>query len=420
MPSAPIPEDESGRLATLRTYSILDTMPEQEFDDVTSLATFICGTPTSLISLVDKDRQWFKSKVGLAANQTSRTDSFCAYTLTRPESLIVEDTLLDPRFSDNALVLGDPKIRFYAGAPLIAPDGHVLGTVCVIDTVPRVLSAAQVGALEALARQVMALLESRMRLMDNEKAAAALIQSEKLAAVGRLASSMAHEINNPLEAITNLLYLSRLQATDEEQRVWLDQAGMELRRIAIIANQTLRFHKQSTKPQAITCASLFATTLDLYEARLRNAGIVVEKRKRADEPVICFEGDVRQVLSNIVANAIDAMPHGGRFIVRSRKGTQWSSGRKGILFTLADTGTGINPETQRRLFEAFHTTKGISGSGLGLWISAEIMHRHLGQITVRSSQRPDSRGTVVVLFLPLDHRAAPASTIVEMTSAVGA
>ena len=415
MPSAPIPEDEASRLATLHGYSILDTMPEREFEDLTALATFICGTPTSLISLVDKDRQWFKSKVGLAVDQTGRTDSFCAYTLSGPDSLIVEDTLLDPRFADNALVLGAPHIRFYAGAPLIAPNGHVLGTVCVIDTEPRVLSEAQIAALEALARQVMALLESRMRLMDNEKAAAALIQSEKLAAVGRLASSMAHEINNPLEALTNLLYLSRQQATDADQRVWLDQADLELRRISIITNQTLRFHKQASKPQPITCLSLFSMTLNLYEARLRNAGIVVEKRKRANEPLICFEGDVRQVLSNIVANAIDAMPHGGRFLVRSRAGTQWSTGRRGIYLTLADTGTGISPETQRRLFEAFHTTKGIGGSGLGLWISAEIMHRHRGQISIRSSQKPASRGTVVVLFLPFNGVAAsePTASLTE-------
>jgi PAS domain S-box-containing protein len=225
-------------------------------------------------------------------------------------------------------------------------------------------------------------------------------RTEKLAVAGRLASSMAHEINNPLEAVTNLLYLSRLRAEDPEQQVWLDEAEMELRRISIIANQTLRFHKQASKPQAITCGSLFSTTLSVYEARLKNAGITVEKRKRANEPVECFEGDIRQVLSNIVTNAIDSMPNGGRLLARSREGTDWRTGRKGLVLTLADTGTGMDQHVQSKMYEAFFSTKGIGGSGLGLWISADIMHRHQGRISIRSSQREGRKGTVVALFLP--------------------
>jgi signal transduction histidine kinase len=171
--------------------------------------------------------------------------------------------------------------------------------------------------------------------------------------------------------------------------------------ISLIANQTLRFHKQSTKPQSITCLSLFSTTLNLYESRLKNSGIVVEKRKRANEPVACFEGDVRQVLSNVVTNAIDAMPLGGRLLVRSREATEWSTGRKGLALTIADTGSGMDHDTQCRMYEAFFTTKGIGGNGLGLWISADIMNRHQGTIRIRSSQEPAS-GTVVTLFLPFE------------------
>jgi two-component system NtrC family sensor kinase len=401
VPSAPIPAQDSARLAALREYAILDTLPEQAYDDLTELASFIGGAPISLISLVDKDRQWLKSTVGLGARETPRSQSFCAYTIPDARTLVVEDTLLDPRFSDNPMVLGEPGIRFYAGAPLVDPRGHVLGTICVIDREPRSLSAAQISALEALARQVMLLLEGRLDAIENQKAAKALMQSEKLAAVGRIASSMAHEINNPLEAVTNLLYLSRQKAGDDaELESWLDQADQELRRISIIANQTLRFHRQASKPQAITCLSLFSETLNVYESRIRNAGIVVEKRKRANEPVECFEGDIRQVLSNVVSNAIDAMPMGGRLIVRSREGRDWQTGRRGLILTVADTGTGISDETQQRIFEAFFTTKGIGGSGLGLWISADIMRRHEGTITIRSSQRCGHKGTAVSLFIP--------------------
>lgn len=400
MSAAPIPENDAERLATLHRYSILDTLPEQSYEDLTALATYICGTPTALISLVDEQRQWFKSRIGIAIGETERSLSFCAHTIIHPEVLVVEDTFLDDRFAQNPLVLSGPQIRFYAGAPLVAPNGHVLGTICVIDSRPRTLSAAQVSALQSLSRQVMALLESRLQLIDNQKTAAALMQSEKLAAVGRLASSMAHEINNPLEAVTNLLYLSRKQAVDEDVKAWLDQAEIELRRVAIIANQALRFHKQSSNPQAISCLSLFSTTLSVYEGRLLNAGIVVEKRKRADEPVECFEGDIRQVLSSLVTNAIDAMPGGGRLLVRSREGTDWRTGRQGLVLTIADTGTGIDKATQRHIYEAFFTTKGIGGSGLGLWISAEIMQRHQGRILIRSSQNTSHQGTVVTLFLP--------------------
>ncbi len=402
MPAAPIPDNDADRLKTLHQYSILDTLPEQCYEDLTVLATYICGTPTALISLVDQNRQWFKSKVGLEVDETDRSHSFCAHTIVNPEVLIVRDTFLDPRFAENPLVLSGPQIRFYAGAPLVAPNGHVLGTICVIDSKPRDLSEAQIAALESLSRQVMALLEARLQLMDNQKTAAALMQSEKLAAVGRLASSMAHEINNPLEAVTNLLYLSRKKAQDAEVQAWLDQADIELRRVSVTANQALRFHKQSTSPRAISCLSLFSTTLNVYEGRLVNSRIIVEKRKRASEPVECFEGDIRQVLSCLVTNAIDAMPGGGRLLVRSREGTDWRTGRRGLVLTVADTGIGMDKATQRHMYEAFFTTKGIGGSGLGLWVSAEIMQRHSGRILIRSSQREGQRGTVVSLFLPFE------------------
>lgn len=402
MPSAPIPVNDSARLAALRKYAILDTLPEQTYDDLTSLASFISGAPISLISLVDKDRQWFKSSVGLGDRETPRDQSFCAYTIADARTLIVEDTLLDPRFSDNPLVAGEPGIRFYAGAPLVDPHGYVLGTLCLIDNKPREISAAQVSALEALSRQVMQLLEARLGVLESQKAAKALMQSEKLAAVGRLASSMAHEINNPLEAVTNLLYLSRQRATDPDLESWLDQAEQELRRISVIANQTLRFHKQTSKPQSINCHSLFSTILSVYESRIKNAGITIEKRKRATEPVECFEGDIRQVLGNVVSNAIDAMPMGGRLIVRSREGTNWRTGKRGLVLTVADSGMGMSHDTQCRMFEAFFSTKGIGGAGLGLWISADIMHRHGGKITIRSSQESAQTGTVVSLFIPFE------------------
>lgn len=152
----PKPPTESARLAALRAYRQLDTPPELAFDEITALAARICGTPISLAVLLDTDRQWFKSRQGLAVRQTPRDIAFCAHAIMTPDVMVVEDAKDDARFADNPLVTGDPHIRFYAGAPLVDPDGHALGTLCVIDRVPRRLEAWQRDALKTLARQVVA------------------------------------------------------------------------------------------------------------------------------------------------------------------------------------------------------------------------------------------------------------------------
>ncbi len=170
MKSAPSPVNEINRLAALRRYRILDTESEKSFDDLTYVASFICQTPIALVSFVDKDRQWFKSRIGLDMSETSREVSFCGHAILRPETMIVPDTFEDSRFADNPLVREDPHIRFYAGAPLVTVDSLPLGTLCVIDRVPRTLTKEQQLALEALSRQASALIEMRGTLMDLNEA----------------------------------------------------------------------------------------------------------------------------------------------------------------------------------------------------------------------------------------------------------
>lgn len=174
----PVASDESARLAALRDYAILDTEPERAFDDLALLASHICATPVSLISLVDEDRQWFKAKVGVSASQTSRDISFCAHAIQEDGLFVVPDALEDQRFANNPLVLSDPYIRFYAGAPLRNPAGHALGTLCVVDRKPRRLTFEQQQALEALSRQVTAQLELRRNLIELREALSARDRAE--------------------------------------------------------------------------------------------------------------------------------------------------------------------------------------------------------------------------------------------------
>ncbi len=235
---------------------------------------------------------------------------------------------------------------------------------------------------------------------------AALRESEKLAAVGRLAASIAHEINNPLEAVTNLLYLARNSTEPGEIKHFLDLADTELRRAALITSQSLRFYKQSTKPAAVQPTALLDSVLDLYNGKIENVEVTVELRRGTTNPadsIVCLESEVRQVLSNLVRNAIDAMKGREgvrRLLLRTRKATDWRTGARGTTITIADTGSGISPQTMKRLFTAFFTTKGAAGTGLGLWVSSEIIHRHEGRLLVRSRQGDKASWTVFQLFLP--------------------
>ncbi len=240
-----------------------------------------------------------------------------------------------------------------------------------------------------------------LEITQQRKTEAALVQSEKLAAVGRLASSISHEINNPLEAITNILYLLGLSPDlPEDLQNYVNMAQAELSRVSQIATQTLRFHRQAVKPTSVTAAQLVDAVLNLYQGRLTNSGIRVEPHYSTSTEILCFENDIRQVLNNLIANAIDAMRGGGRLLVRAHETTDLPTGRRGVRITIADTGHGMSAKTLSRLYEPFYTTKDLNGTGLGLWISHGIVNRHKGRLHVRSTQHPVHHGTIFTLFLP--------------------
>lgn len=654
--SAPIPHDDAERLATLRSYGILDTPTESGYEDVTALATYFCETPYSTITFVDKERQWFKSEVGFGTNETGRSDGFCACAILRPETLIVEDTLLDPRFSENPFVQGAPKIRFYAGAPIVAPNGHILGTVCVFDDKPRQLSSMQIAALESLARQVQGLLEQRhaisrleaalsiskeaerrlgelaaiidssddvilskdlngiittwnaaafeffgysaeeivgssvltlipeslkseeKTILENIRAGrriehfetqrltkrgdlidvsltispvrnsrgeivgasqivrdisgrkqmearqqtiskrlaeaaaivessddailskdlngtitswnagacrifgytaeemvgasifklipeelhsdeatiigkvrageriehfetarltkdgrhlrvsltvspvkdeqgkvigaskilrdisgrkrieASLLQAEKIAAAGRMASTIAHEVNNPLEAITNLLYLLRPHITDTKGIEYLATAESEIARVSHIAKQTLGFYREHTAASSASVSELAEHAIAIYEPRCATNGIKINKFFGSTKEIVMRRGEMMQVVSNLIANSMYAMPSGGVLSVSVEDRVHKE---ESVVITIQDTGEGIAAQDIPQVFDAFFTTRSEIGTGIGLFVAKDFVEGHGGQIELESNQGVKEHGTTVRIYLPI-------------------
>jgi PAS domain S-box-containing protein len=249
-----------------------------------------------------------------------------------------------------------------------------------------------------------------------------LRRTEKLAVAGRLAASIAHEINNPLEAITNCLYLAAHTDLSESSRSYIEMAQNELNRVAQITVQTLRFYRSNASSAHIDVHELIETVFALLESRLHGLQIEVVRQFRVASFVVAQAGEIRQVLANLFGNAMDALPDGGRIILRTAATRNWRSGKSGIVITVADNGIGMDSETLSHIFEPFFSTKGITGTGLGLWISHEIVAKHHGTLRVRSRAATDSiqGGTVFRLFLPTAAESpdSSANEAKELTQAV--
>lgn len=254
---------------------------------------------------------------------------------------------------------------------------------------------------------------------ERKQSEEALRRTEKLAATGRLAASIAHEINNPLEAVTNLLYLLRYQPTlDEEGTRYVEMAQQEVARMSQITQQTLRFYRQPTQPTQASICETMDSVLTLYQGRLHAMQIEVTRRYSDNVDLYAFAGELRQLFANLIGNAMDAMPQGGRLTVTVRASRDWRDGTTpGVRVVVADTGCGMLPGVRKRIFEPFFTTKEVTGTGLGLWVSAEIVEKHNGQVRVRSrvapapspqsdtdagNDRPPQSGTVFMIFFPHD------------------
>jgi PAS domain S-box-containing protein len=246
----------------------------------------------------------------------------------------------------------------------------------------------------------------------------AMLRAEKLAVAGRLAASVAHEINNPLEAVANLLYLITLADSTEVARKQAQQALDELMRVALITQQTLKFHRQTGTPKVTLLSGVIQTVLALFRGRLRTSQIEVELRCEHEVSILCMPGEVQQIVANLVTNAIDAMPRSGRLIIRLRPARDWRDLKTpGMRVTFFDSGVGMDKTTLQRIFEPFFTTKTETGTGLGMWVVAQLVERHHGSVRVWSTRRPDQSATAISLFLPLgdaaekDLAADPAASV---------
>jgi signal transduction histidine kinase len=392
-----IPANEVSRLKRLHSYRVLDTMPEQVYDDLTRIAAEICDTPIALVSLVDSDRQWFKSRVGLDAAETARDVSFCGHAVAGGQLLVVPDARRDPRFADNPLVRGAPDIRFYAGAPLVTPNEHVLGTLCVIDRRPRRLDHEQTETLLALARQVVAHLELRLTLRhleeERERCHRAMhVRSEFLARMG-------HELRTPLNSILgygDLLgvalkdvelpnectgYLAQLVEAGEHLLALVEDV-LDFRQIEV-DRVHLRLQDVPVAPLAEAAVGAVVPTAMTNGSRVLLDPVDPNLRMRTD-PI-----RVQQCLLNLLANAARFTANGRIRLVVSTEGDD-------VCFLVEDNGIGIAAEALERIFEPFEqadadTAERYGGTGLGLAITRRLAARLGGEVGATSTLGEGSR-----------------------------
>lgn len=234
-----------------------------------------------------------------------------------------------------------------------------------------------------------------------KKLEAALHTTERLASVGRLAATVAHEINNPLESVLNFVYLARQQPEISEQtKSYLTAADQEISRVAHIAQQTLGFYRDNSRPTSLDAATMVREVIAIYESRARAKSVSLEPRVEPHLSVVALQGELKQVLSNLLANAIDACAKGSKIILGCRSSFNHATGMRGVRVTVADNGCGISPHDQQKIFDPFFTTKKAVGTGLGLWITRDLLEKRGGNIRLKSSIGPAQSGTVFRFFLP--------------------
>ena len=390
--------EEKKRLGTLRSLEILDTEPEQQFDDVSTLASSILDVPVALITFVDLNRVWFKSRIGLETSEVERGSWFCDTAILGQNILAVADAALDDRFKNHPFVVSGPKFRFYAGVPLVLPEGEAVGTLCVLDTKPRSLTERQTDILKTLGRQVSVLLRARGSLaaltrdltLNRELAGSAVkVRTSFLA-------NMSHEIRTPMTAILGMADLLLGTELKKDQREYLDTIRSSGESLLNTINDILDFSKIESGSleldvQPFDLRACVEESLEIVTPRARLQGNEIMYVIDASVPhrITGDAGRIQQVLVNLINNAVKFTRNGEIFL--SIKVQQRTDNEIGLVFRLKDTGIGIPQDKRDMIFEAFtqadsSVTRKYGGTGLGLVICARLVGLMGGQIGVESSE----------------------------------
>ncbi|AIE86417.1 GAF domain-containing hybrid sensor histidine kinase/response regulator [Fimbriimonas ginsengisoli] len=419
--SARLPDNERERLAALREYGVLDTPRELAYDDLVKLAASICRVPIAAMTFVDEDRQWFKARIGLDAEQTSRSQSFCAHAILDPASVMeVEDAAVDDRFRTNELVVGSPGIRFYAGAPLLTDDGLALGALCVIDVKPRHLSEEQIEALKALGRQVMALLDLR-KSMSHLQIGAVELREALLAAESShrakevFLSNMSHELRTPLNGLIGMADLLSATPLNARQTRYVETMRASGAQLLEVLTGVLQISEsgaiEADLVEIPTELPLLARdVVELMRPAAVAKGLALSMTVDAPlhAPVLADQNCLRQVLTNLLGNALKFTEHGSVELRMRHLKTADSTIR--VRLEIEDTGIGIPTDRLDAIFDHFvqaddRLSRAYGGSGLGLSISRGIVMRMGGNLSVSSAVGKGS-----VFSFELDMNLVPQAT----------
>jgi signal transduction histidine kinase len=413
---APPPDNELERLDALLRLDILDTPPEPQFDELTELASTLCQTPIALISLIDDKRQWFKSKVGLEANETSRDLAFCAHAILQDELFIVEDTLLDDRFADNPLVTGAPSIRFYAGVPLVTENGEALGTLCAIDQKPHSLSPEQRRGLTILAHQVMSQLNLRKSLRDIKQHMQDAQDAQ--ARKNHFFRFIAHELQQPFQELlqfSNQLRLDLDLIDPTDLRTLVSQLNHSARTTFRMVDNLLQWSMLETnsmpcQPMDIPLDQLIQPIVSMFSPIARQKSVQIQIKMQLPLSLYADIDMMYALLQNLLSNAVRHTSTGGNISVEAEQLPNQT-----IKLSIRDNGSGISPKRLLNLFslkpqhadENTHTGKKPHSATLGLLLCQRYASLNHGSISVESQTHTPS-GTVVSVILPSSTRTKTA------------
>jgi len=388
MIAAPLHPEEGSRLEALLKYEVLDTEDEAAIDELTQLASEICGTEISLVSFIDKDRQWFKSKVGLDVSETPRDIAFCSHAILESKVLQVSDASQDPRFKNNPLVTDYPKIRFYAGAPLISDNGMPLGTLCVIDSQTKTLTDHQKHALEVLAKQVMTQLELRLKYRQMER-----LNKER----EQVFSILAHDLKSPFNGILGLSRILQQQAsslTPERLQQMADGILTSSTKVYHLLDELLQWARNrlgavdiQIKKQALS--PLVKETTDFLQESFQHKNINLDDQVANDIYIQADGALIKAVLRNLLTNAVKFTPNEGIITIEAKYVED------DVEISVSDTGEGLSDDLKQHLFVGVvnnaENNFAEQGNGLGLMLSAEFIKKQKGKIWVDETYTQGAR-----------------------------